>query len=659
MVREAADRRVSHGRDDPALSRQLARDADHRRVDSARGTDLADRAGRTRPDHQHHDARRTRACGRHPGRRRDRRDRKHHASSGKGRAAARRDPERFRRNRRADFRIDAIDLYRVRADVPAIRCRALSVRAAGRGRRVRDVRVVLLLAHADPDARDVPDARAVESQRSGARAARTCSPVSRHASSIASKRCAIAIAPCFSVRSRSAGRFLPIYLLLCLGFARADARSRAATSFPLSIPAKSACICAPRPARASRKPRASPIEVEAKIRTVIPKAEQAAVLDNIGVPVSGINLTYDSSDPIGSEDADIMITLKPNHKPTARYVAQLAQRAEHGISRRHIRVPARRHRQPDPQLRPARTDRRADRRQQARGKPRRRRPSARATAQCARPCRCAYPTARRRTDHQRRCRSHEGDAGRPHAARRRAEPADRALRQLADHAELLARSEERRQLSADGRSAAIRHSFAANAREHSGDDESNHRRSRKTCSARSARCRAARSRPSSRTTTCSPCSISSHRRKGATWAAWRPTCTKLVDRCTRAIAARLVDRDSRAGAVDERIVQRSRRRARVRDCARLPADGRELPVVARSVDHHQRPARLAGGHRVDAVRDAHDAERARADRHHPVHRHCDGQQHPRDQHRARVAAKRHDTARGRARSGLRAASVRC
>ncbi|HTR06251.1 MAG TPA: efflux RND transporter permease subunit [Paraburkholderia sp.] len=64
-------------------------------------------------------------------------------------------------------------------------------------------------------------------------------------------------------------------------------------------------------------------EVEAKIRSVIPPAEQAAVLDNIGVPVSGINLTYDSSDPIGPQDADILITLTPKHKPTAQYVAKL------------------------------------------------------------------------------------------------------------------------------------------------------------------------------------------------------------------------------------------------------------------------------------------------------------------------------------------------
>lgn len=63
--------------------------------------------------------------------------------------------------------------------------------------------------------------------------------------------------------------------------------------------------------------------IEAKIQTVIPASEQAALLDNIGLPTSGINLTYDASAPIGTEDADILISLKPNHQPTANYVSQL------------------------------------------------------------------------------------------------------------------------------------------------------------------------------------------------------------------------------------------------------------------------------------------------------------------------------------------------
>ncbi|CAB3787974.1 Multidrug resistance protein MdtC [Paraburkholderia ultramafica] len=64
-------------------------------------------------------------------------------------------------------------------------------------------------------------------------------------------------------------------------------------------------------------------EVEARVRQVIPKQELAALLDNIGVPVSGINLTYDSSDPIGPEDADVMISLAAKHQSTAQYVATL------------------------------------------------------------------------------------------------------------------------------------------------------------------------------------------------------------------------------------------------------------------------------------------------------------------------------------------------
>ncbi|MGN4064552.1 efflux RND transporter permease subunit [Burkholderia gladioli] len=64
-------------------------------------------------------------------------------------------------------------------------------------------------------------------------------------------------------------------------------------------------------------------EVEAKIRSVIPPAQIASVLDDIGVPVSGINLSYDSSGAIGTQDATVLITLKAGHEPTAGYVARL------------------------------------------------------------------------------------------------------------------------------------------------------------------------------------------------------------------------------------------------------------------------------------------------------------------------------------------------
>ncbi|HWM66320.1 MAG TPA: efflux RND transporter permease subunit [Steroidobacteraceae bacterium] len=63
--------------------------------------------------------------------------------------------------------------------------------------------------------------------------------------------------------------------------------------------------------------------VEQRIRTLVPKNQLASILDNIGLPVSGINLTYDSSSPIGSADADILVALTPKHAPTAQYVKEL------------------------------------------------------------------------------------------------------------------------------------------------------------------------------------------------------------------------------------------------------------------------------------------------------------------------------------------------
>src|ERR1700722_5776810 len=63
--------------------------------------------------------------------------------------------------------------------------------------------------------------------------------------------------------------------------------------------------------------------VETRIRSLIPKAELGSILDNIGLPVSGINLTYDSASPIGNADADILVTLNAKHRPTAQYVQKL------------------------------------------------------------------------------------------------------------------------------------------------------------------------------------------------------------------------------------------------------------------------------------------------------------------------------------------------
>jgi CzcA family heavy metal efflux pump len=65
-------------------------------------------------------------------------------------------------------------------------------------------------------------------------------------------------------------------------------------------------------------------EVEQVLRSEIPKAELETILDNIGVPYSGINLSYASSGVIGTGDAEILISLNPaHHHPTAHYVRRL------------------------------------------------------------------------------------------------------------------------------------------------------------------------------------------------------------------------------------------------------------------------------------------------------------------------------------------------
>jgi len=63
--------------------------------------------------------------------------------------------------------------------------------------------------------------------------------------------------------------------------------------------------------------------VEASIRETIPANELETVVDNIGLPYSGINTAYSTSAAVGPGDADIFITLNEKHAPTADYVRDL------------------------------------------------------------------------------------------------------------------------------------------------------------------------------------------------------------------------------------------------------------------------------------------------------------------------------------------------
>ncbi|MFT3905994.1 MAG: efflux RND transporter permease subunit [Steroidobacteraceae bacterium] len=66
-------------------------------------------------------------------------------------------------------------------------------------------------------------------------------------------------------------------------------------------------------------------QVEALVREIIPAQELSGIADNIGLPYSGINLAYSTSAPIGPADADIFISLKEGHGPTAAYTTRLRE----------------------------------------------------------------------------------------------------------------------------------------------------------------------------------------------------------------------------------------------------------------------------------------------------------------------------------------------
>jgi multidrug efflux pump subunit AcrB len=60
--------------------------------------------------------------------------------------------------------------------------------------------------------------------------------------------------------------------------------------------------------------------ISAAIQGVIPSNELGGIVSNIGLSVSGINMAYNNSGTIGVGDADILISLKPNHAPTDDYI---------------------------------------------------------------------------------------------------------------------------------------------------------------------------------------------------------------------------------------------------------------------------------------------------------------------------------------------------
>lgn len=66
-------------------------------------------------------------------------------------------------------------------------------------------------------------------------------------------------------------------------------------------------------------------DIENSIRRKVPAQELKALVDNIGLSISGINVVYNNTGTVGSQDSDIQISLNEGHRPTAEYMRELRE----------------------------------------------------------------------------------------------------------------------------------------------------------------------------------------------------------------------------------------------------------------------------------------------------------------------------------------------
>jgi multidrug efflux pump subunit AcrB len=118
--------------------------------------------------------------------------------------------------------------------------------------------------------------------------------------------------------------FVPVFLLLCLCaflllpfLGQNFFPSSDTGSFILHLRAKSGT-------RIEETARLCDL-VEQNIRKTVPADQVDNILDNIGLPYSTLNLQHATSGLIGPGDADILVSLREDHRPTAEYIAALRQ----------------------------------------------------------------------------------------------------------------------------------------------------------------------------------------------------------------------------------------------------------------------------------------------------------------------------------------------
>ena len=342
--------------------------------------------------------------------------------------------------------------------------------------------------------------------------------------------------------------------------------------------------------------------VEQSIRKIIPPDELESISDNIGVPTS-YDLAYYQTDSVAGQDADVLIQLKPKHRPTAMYEDRIRQmlpvnfpqvegyfQAADIVSQvLNFGLPAA-DRRADLRLQPElRLCNRSETEEQ--GEPH----SGSGRHQNRRAARLSCVQGQRR--------SHQSARSWRNRTASRVESARRALRRHSASAEFLAQSGKRRQLQRDRAGAVSFDEFGRCDREHAahagrGEQSAKFRaatlqrridHARHRSRGRRSLLRAARDRPGLR-------SVGPRPRQRDQRGAAR-------DRFARKTADRNPHQHPRPEPGDAQLVPDPRRRHRARDRPRLPADGRKFSVMAGAFHHHDGNSGRAGRRALDAGAD--------------------------------------------------------
>src|SRR5271165_6035762 len=67
-------------------------------------------------------------------------------------------------------------------------------------------------------------------------------------------------------------------------------------------------------------------QIEKMLRQIIPANQLEGIIDNLGIPYSGINLSYNTSGTISAADGDILVSLNEHHDSTNGFVREIRKR---------------------------------------------------------------------------------------------------------------------------------------------------------------------------------------------------------------------------------------------------------------------------------------------------------------------------------------------